>query len=942
MKIVERRVYRGPSQYALFPVMRLTVELGELEAWPTGKLDGFNQRLLAALPSLDQHTCSYGAVGGFVRRLTEEDGTWLGHVLEHVAIELEQLAGAKVSFGKTRGAGEPGRYHVIYQYEEERVGEAAADLGHRLLQSLLPAPLRTLAPDTIESFDFRAELEELITLAQRRQLGPSTSSLVRAAEARDIPWLRLNDHSLVQFGHGKYQKRIEATVTSETRHIAVSIASDKEETNKILGDLGLPVPHQRLARSAEEAVRAANRLGFPVVVKPLDANHGRGVSIDLKTDDEIRVAFDKAREHARTIVIETFLSGYDHRMLVVGGNLVAVAKRVPGHVVGDGVKTIAELIDVVNSDPRRGIGHEKVLTRLELDHQAERLMAMKGHTAATVLPAGEIFFVRTTGNLSTGGTAIDLTDVCHPDNREMATRAAKAIGLDVAGIDFITLDISRSYREVGGGICEVNAAPGFRMHVAPTEGKPRDVGGPVMDMLFPPGTPSRIPIAAITGTNGKTTTTRMLAHIHKMDGRKVGLATTDGVYIDGERTVVGDMTGPRAAQMVLRDPDVDLAVLETARGGLVRAGMGYRHCDVGAVLNVSSDHLGMRGVDTLEQLAEIKRIVVGVARDCAVLNADDELCLHMADHTKATRIAYVTMNPRHELVRQHIAAGGTAAVLEEHIRGHMITLYDRGSHLPLLWTHLIPATLEGRAMHNVQNAMFAAVIAHAMGVKIENIRQGLRTFDTTFFQAPGRLNVFDKLPFKVILDYGHNAAAMRAMADLVRRLDVRGRRIGVIAAPGDRRDEDIAEIAREAATAFDFMILRRDEDTRGRDQREVPELMAKALRAAGVAEDRFQIVVDEQEAVEAGLTAGKPGDLLVVFADNLTRSWKQIIYFGGGDPSTAAGEPTLSPVAPTSQAIPPAPAAATPVEDEPQFTTSAGRTVIADARGVRLARETED
>jgi cyanophycin synthetase len=930
MKILERRVYRGPSQYALFPVMRLTVDLGELEQWPSARLDGFNAGLLAALPGLDQHTCSYGVAGGFVRRLTEDTGTWLGHVLEHVAIELEQLAGAKVTFGKTRSTGTDGQYHVIYEYEEERVGEAAGDLAHRLLASLLPAPLRS--PDAAP-FAFQTELEELITLAQRRQLGPSTGSLVRAAEARDIPWLRLNDYSLVQFGHGKYQKRIQATVTSETRHIAVAIASDKEETNRILGDLGLPVPHQRLARSADEAVRSARRLGFPVVVKPLDANHGRGVSIDLKTDEEVRVAFDKAREHARTIVIESFLAGYDHRMLVVNGALVAVAKRVPGHVVGDGTHTISELVEIVNSDPRRGIGHEKVLTRLEFDHQAERLMEQRGVTQATVLPAGEQFFLRTTGNLSTGGTAIDLTDVVHPDNREMAVRAAKAIGLDVAGIDFITEDISRSYRDVGGGICEVNAAPGFRMHVAPTEGKPRDVGGPVMEMLFPPGTPSRIPIAAITGTNGKTTTTRMLAHIHKMDGRKVGLATTDGVYIDGERTVVGDMTGPRAAQMVLRDPDVDLAVLETARGGLVRAGMGYRTCDVGAVLNVTADHLGLRGVDTVEQLADIKRVVVEVARDCAVLNADDDLCLRMADHTKATRIAYVTMNPRHELVRQHIAAGGTAAVLEEHIRGHMITLYDRGTHLPLVWTHLIPATLEGRAMHNVQNAMFAAVMAFAMGVKIENIRQGLRTFDTTFFQAPGRLNVYDKLPFKVILDYGHNAAAMKAMADLVRRLDVTGRRIAVVSAPGDRRDEDIAEIARQAATAFDHLILRRDDDPRGRDLDEVPHMMAKALRDAGVDAKRFEIVTEESAAIDAALAMAKPGDLVVIFGDNLTRSWKQIIYFNAGDAAASLVAP--APVDDHSPVLVPAHGS------DGELSTS-GVTLIADERGVRLARETDD
>src|SRR5262249_18886694 len=373
------------------------------------------------------------------------------------------------------------------------------------------------------------------------------------------------------------------------------------------------------------------------------------------------------------------------------------------------------------------------------------------------------------------------------------------------------LDISKSYREVGGGICEVNAAPGFRMHVAPTEGKPRDVAGPVMEMLFPRGAPSRIPIASITGTNGKTTTARMLAHIHKLAGHTVGLATTDGVYIDGERTVAGDMTGPQSAQMVLRDPSVDMAVLETARGGLLRAGLGYRHCDVGAVLNIASDHLGLRGVETLEQLAEVKRIVVEVARDCAVLNADDLLCLRMADHTQATRIAYVTMNPRHDLVRQHIRSGGLAAVLEEGINGHMITLFDKGAHLPLLWTHLIPATLEGRAMHNVQNAMFAAAMAYSMGVKLEDVRHGLRTFDTTFFQAPGRMNIFDEHPFKVVLDYGHNPAAVGAMVDLVRRLEVKGRRICVLAAPGDRRDEDMREIARLAAGRFDHYICRRDD-----------------------------------------------------------------------------------------------------------------------------------
>ena len=932
MKILERRVYRGPSLYAHFPVMRLTVELGKLEQWPSAKLPGFNDALLAAIPTLQSHTCSYSEAGGFVRRLNEDGGTWLGHVLEHVTIELQRLCGADVSFGKTRSAGDPGTYHVIFEFEEERVGEAAAELAARLLHSLLPADLRPEGTDV--KLDLKHELAELIDFAQRRQLGPSTGSLVKAAVARDIPWMRLNDQSLIQFGHGKYQKRIQATVTSETRHIAVEIASDKEETNKILGDLGLPVPRQRLVRNADGAVYAAERLGYPVVVKPLDANHGRGVSINLKNEAQVREGFEKAKEHARTVIVETYLAGEDHRMLVVNGELIAVAKRVPGHVVGDGERTIAQLVDKVNEDPRRGIGHEKVLTRLELDDQARRLMSIAGLTDTTVLPKGEIFYLRGTGNLSTGGTAVDLTDAVHIENREMAIRAAKAIGLDVIGIDFITRDITQSYREVGGGICEVNAAPGFRMHVAPTEGKSRDVAGPVMDMLFPPGTPTKIPIAAVTGTNGKTTTARMLSHIQKMNGFTVGLATTDGVYIDGQRTVAGDMTGPQSAQMVLRDPEVTMAVLETARGGLLRAGLGFRHCNVGAVLNIAADHLGIKGIDTLEQLAEVKRVVVEVARDCAVLNADDLNCLRMADHTEAARIAYVTLNPKHDLVRKHIRAGGLACVLEEGINGHMITLYDHGTHLPLLWTHLIPATLEGKALHNVQNAMFAATMAYAMGVKVENLRTGLRTFDTTFFQAPGRTNVFDKLPFKVILDYGHNPAAVQAMADLCTKLECTGRRICVVAGPGDRRDEDIKEIARIVGKAFDFLILRRDDDPRGRGQEEVPRMMEKELLAQGYPAAKMAVIPDEVKAVEHALRMSRRGDLLLVFADKPTRSWKQIVYF------KPEGE----------EAAPSTPTSTAPVQETPTVPTGdavsekllGDAPVIQDQRGVRLAKEGND
>ena len=929
MRIVETSVYLGPSLYAHFPVIRFDLDLGPVEAWPTSRLGPqFNDALFAALPGLLEHGCSYGDAGGFRRRVLEDEGTWLGHVLEHVAIELQNVAGASVTFGKTRSTGVPGRYHVVFEYEQEEVGLEAGRLALTLLHSLLSEELRP-ERSVPADFDFAEERDAFIRFAQRRALGPSTGSLVHAAEARDIPWMRLNDASLIQFGWGRYQQRVQATITSHTAHIAVEIASDKEETNKILSRLGLPVPKQRLVQREDEAIDAARRIGHPVVVKPYNANHGRGVAINLRDDESVAMAFRQAQAISRSVIVETFIEGHDHRMLVIDGELVAVAKRVPGHVVGDGTHTIEELVAMVNSDPRRGIGHEKVLTRIEFDSQADRLLAQKNYTRQTVPAAGEAVYLRSTGNLSTGGTSVDVTDSVHPDNREMAIRTVEAIGLDVGGVDFLTPDITQSYRESGGGaICEVNAAPGFRMHMAPSEGKPRDVAGPVLDMLFPPGTPSRIPIAAITGTNGKTTTSRMLAHIHKLAGRTVGLTTTDGVYIDGNRTVEGDMTGPIAARMVLGDPQVDVAVLETARGGLLRAGMGFRHCDVAACLNVKSDHLGLRGVETLEELAKVKRIPIEVARDTAVLNADDPLCLAMADYTEAKVICYVTLNPEHQLVRAHIRAGGRALALEAGVNGQMITIYDKGGHIPLLWTHLIPATLEGRAMHNVQNAMFAAAMAFSMGVKLEDIRHGLRTFDTSFFQAPGRMNVFDEHGFKVILDYGHNPDAVEVMCQLTDRIEVKGRKLVVLAGPGDRRDEDLREIAQRAAGRFAHYFCRRDDSLRGRTDEEVPRILREALLASGVPDKQITVIADEQRAVDAALRMARAGDLLLVFGDSIARTWKQIIHFRPDGRGAAAAASPPARVEVTA----PGPGAELPDSEQ----------LIRDERGVRLAREADD
>ncbi|SLN33316.1 cyanophycin synthetase [Ruegeria meonggei] len=925
MKIISTNVFVGPNVWASFPVIRHVIDLGVLEEWPSAKIGPeFIDALIKALPGLAEHGCSFREPGGFIRRLREDEGTWLGHVLEHCAIEVQNVAGSDVTFGRTRSTGEPGRYNMVYEYRQRDVGLDAGKLAMRLLMHLLPQSLKEQVDyDFDPDFNWDDELRSFVLRAQRKEFGPSTGSLVKAAQGRDIPWIRLNSGSLVQFGHGKYQKRIQATITSETKHISVEISCDKEDTHNLLNDLGLPVPQQRMVYSPGEAVRAAGRIGHPVVVKPLDANHGRGVSINLNSDEEVEAGFAEAKEHSRSraILVESFITGFDHRMLVVDNKLVAVAKRVPGHVIGDGTHTIAELVDIVNQDPRRGIGHEKVLTMLEIDNQATRLMENAGVSTETVLPDGEIFYLRSTANLSTGGTAIDLTDVVHPDNRDMAERAIMAVGLDVGGVDFLIDDITKSYKDIGGAIVEVNAAPGFRMHVAPSEGQPRDVAGKVIDMLFPTNEETRIPIAAITGTNGKTTTSRMLGHIMKTSGKTVGMTSTDGVYVDGKLSVKGDMTGPKSAQIVLRDPAVDFAVMETARGGLVRSGLGYQRSNVAACLNVSADHLGLGGINTVEELAVVKRVVVESSTDTAVLNADDINCLKMADYAGADQIFYVTINPGHSLVKEHIKAGGKAIVLEKGMNGDMLTIYDNGLHIPVLWAHLIPATLEGKAIFNVQNAMFATAMAYSFGVDLDNIRHGLRTFDTSYFQAPGRMNVYDEHPFKVILDYGHNPAALKAMAALADQLEVKGRRLCVVAMPGDRRDEDIVDGAAALAGHFDHYICKADDRRRGRGHDEVPQLMRQAMIENGVDAAAITIIPDEVEAVSAALEQAAQGDLLVIFGDDTTRCWKQIIYFNS-DGEAPEAAPMASPTEPAF---------------EDMF--EGDQNLIRDERGVRLARD---
>ncbi|MDT0215180.1 cyanophycin synthetase [Rothia sp. ARF10] len=876
LTIVESRVYRGGNVWSYDPAIHLVVDLGILEQYPTNLVEGFTDRLVELLPGLENHTCSRGVKGGFVERMRE--GTWLGHVSEHIALQLQQEAGHDQRRGKTRQVkGVPGRYNVIYGYSDEGVGLAAGQLAVRLVNHLVQEE---------EGFDFDEALETFLKRAERTAFGPSTAAILEEAVSRDIPYIRLNSASLVQLGQGVHAQRIRATMTSKTGALAVDIASDKDLTTKLLGSAGLPVPKQETVRGPNDAVAAARKIGFPVVVKPLDGNHGRGVCLDLKSDDEVREAFEVAREQSRRgyVIVESFVTGKDYRCLIVGGRMQAIAERVPAHVVGDGEHTVAELVDITNSDPRRGVGHEKVLTRIKVDRAAEALVRDQGFEMDAVPPQGTMVKLALTGNMSTGGISVDRTFDAHPDNVEIAEEAARMVGLDVAGIDFICPDIASPVRETGGAICEVNAAPGFRMHTHPTIGEPQFIAKPVVDLLFPPGAPSRVPIVAVTGTNGKTTTSRMIAHIMKGVGRKVGMTSTDGIVVDERLVFKADASGPKSARMVLQNPRVDFAVMEVARGGILREGLGYDRNDVAVVTNIAPDHLGLRGIDTIEQLADVKAVIVeAVPRNgFAVLNADDKLVRKMRRKCSGS-IVWFTMSapgtPVRDFVDDHCRRGGRAVVLEPSDKGDMIVIRHGRRAMQLAWTHLLPATFGGTAMFNVANAMAAAGAAFAVGTGLHEIRQGLRTFSTSYYLSPGRMNQVNVNNIDVIVDYCHNAPGMKVLGEFVERYaDAKAgssdlgkiSRLGVIATAGDRRDEDMRELGTLAAQHFDVIVVREDERLRGRKPGETAGHVAEGAKAAmaeGARCRQVEIVTDELSAVRHVMARANPGDIVVVCVD---------------------------------------------------------------------------
>ncbi|MDQ2845672.1 MAG: cyanophycin synthetase [Actinomycetota bacterium] len=880
IEIRELRVLRGPNYYSYDPCIRMVVDIGALEQEPTDTLPGFTEQLVGLLPGLKDHQCSRGRDGGFVERLVE--GTWLGHVAEHVALEIQRTAGNEITRGKTRSTGETGVYNVIYGYTDETVGTLAGKLAVRLVNHLIAGE---------DDFDFPAEHEAFLRTSQRVAFGPSTQAILEEVSSRDIPWQRLNSASLVQLGHGVHARRIRATMTSVTSSLAVDIASDKELTNRLLAAAGLPVPKSEVVGSADGAVTAARQIGYPVVVKPLDGNHGRGVAINLTDADAVRAAYATADAESRhgQVIVESFITGKDYRCLVIGGNIVAIAERVPAHVIGDGTHTVAELVEITNADPRRGIGHEKVLTRISVTDSAVELVAAQGFAMDDVPPAAEMVKLALTGNMSTGGISIDRTWEAHPDNIDIAEEAARVVGLDIAGIDFLCPDITQPVRETGGGICEVNAAPGFRMHTHPTIGDPQYVAKPVVDLLFPPGSSSRIPIVGVTGTNGKTTTSRMIAHIFKSMGRKVGMTSTDGVVIDDRLVIRSDASGPRSARMVLQNPRVDFAVFEVARGGILREGLGYSRNDVAVVLNVAPDHLGLRGIDTVEQLARVKQVVVeAVPRSgAAVLNADDELVSAMR-RACSGEVVWFSIVPNNRRISDHCRRGGKAVILEPGELGDLIVLLHGRRRMPLAYTHLLPATFNGKAMFNVQNAMAAAAAAYCSGAPLHDIRAGLRSFTSTYYQAPGRMNLTEVQGIKVIVDYCHNAPGMIALGDFIDRFFdestgfERPQKIGVIATAGDRRDQDMVDLGREAAKHFDRLVIREDVGLRGRTKGATAALIERGAReepsTARVKE--IDIVLDEIDATRAAMQWANAGDLVVLCVDRAREVWDELQTIG--------------------------------------------------------------
>ncbi len=855
MRIVEIKVLKGPNYWSVrrLKLIQMKLDLEELEQQPTNLIPGFRERLEKMFPSMYEHRCSVGTPGGFFQRVDE--GTWMGHVIEHIALEIQTLAGMDTGFGRTRtpDGEKPGVYYVVFSYMEEDAGLYAAKAAVRIAQSLVDGSDYNLAED----------IQQLREIREDTRLGPSTGCIVEEAAKRGIPYIRLNKQSLVQLGYGVNQKRIRATIASTTSNIAVDIACDKEETKMLLEAAEIPVPRGTVVRTEIGLDEAIQKFGYPLVIKPIDGNHGKGNTTNIVNREQALRAFEAAKAYSRSVIVERFITGFDFRCLVINSKFICAALRTPASVVGDGVHSIQWLMDEVNKDPRRGYGHEKVLTQITVDQFMQKMLDDAGYTLETIPAKDERVLLKPTANLSTGGTSTDVTDEVHPANVFMFERISKIIGLDICGIDVMATDLRSPLHENGGAVLEVNAAPGFRMHIEPAEGLPRNVAEPVVDMLFPRGSAGRIPIIAITGTNGKTTTTRLTAHIAKSAGKKVGYTTSDGVYIQNQLMMKGDCTGPVSSAFVLKDPTVDFAVLECARGGILKSGLAFQNCEVAVVTNVAADHIGLGGINTVEQMAKVKAVVPETVfpHGYAVLNADDDLVYRMKNDLKCN-VALFSMDENNPRIKAHAADNGLSCVYEN---GN-VTIMKGNWKIRVASVKNIPLTFEGKAIHNINNCLPAVLAAYLFrDITIDDIRTGLETFIPSESLTPGRLNFFHFKNFTILADFAHNPHGLKLLCDFVSKLDY-PKRIGVISGTGDRRDEDIRELGEISARYFDEIIIRCDKNLRGRTAEEIIGLLQEGIESVNPSLPT-RIIANENEALEFIYAHPEHGALYTIMCD---------------------------------------------------------------------------
>jgi cyanophycin synthetase len=857
MKIDKIQALRGPNIWSVQrkKLIQMRLDLEEMEQFPTNKIEGFRERIEAMFPTMIEHRCSEGTRGGFFSRI--ERGTWMGHVIEHIALEIQTLAGMETGFGRTRETKTPGVYNVVFSYTEENVGLFAAESAVAIAEALIAGT----------DYDVEADIQKMREIRERVRLGPSTGSIVEEAVARDIPWIRLGTNSLVQLGYGINQMRFQATITCKTSSIAVDIACNKEQTKKMLDAASIPVASGGICVDEEDLDEVIRKIGYPIVIKPLDGNHGKGASINVKNREDAVSGLAYAKKYNHRVIVEKFITGYDFRVLVIDNKLVAAAKREPAHIKGDGVQTIQQLIDETNKDPRRGYGHENVLTQIDVDRDTTDLLEKLNYTLETVPKKGEVVYLKSTANLSTGGTSIDVTDMMHPENIFLCERISRVLGLDICGVDIMAENLTQPLKENGGCILEVNAAPGFRMHLAPSEGLPRNVASPVIDMLYPPGKPSRIPIIAVTGTNGKTTTTRLLAHIVKNNGYKVGFTTSDGIYVQNHMMEKGDTTGPISAEYILKDPTVEFAVLETARGGILRSGLGFSRCDIGIITNIQEDHLGISDIHNLDDLARVKSTVVkSIKKDgWAILNAEDEQCLKIANELSCN-VAYFSMDENNAKVKQFSKEGKIVAVYENGFitikKGEWKIRVERATHVPL--------TMGGKAKFMIANVLAATLASYLQGFKTDDISLSLQTFIPSAAQTPGRMNIFEFKKFKVLIDFAHNPSGYKGVEEFLSSVEAT-KKIGIIAGVGDRRDEDIKECATIAARMFDHIIIRQEKHLRGRTEEEIISLIMEGIAESGRTVTH-EIIKKEVEAIKHAINSAEEGTFITALSDVVTNA----------------------------------------------------------------------